>query len=80
MVRLLLVAFIAIFAVIILQRVIARIKPEAPAATKNEEKMHKCEICGLHVPESTVLNYQQKFFCSETHKLSFIETQSKDAE
>jgi len=78
MIRLLLVAFVTIFVVIILQRVISRIKLAAPTSRKNEEKMHKCETCGLHVPESTALCYQERFFCSEPHKLAFIEAQSKD--
>ena len=78
MIRLLLVAFVTIFALFLLQRVIARLKPQVPPSTKSEEKMHKCETCGLHVPESTALTYQQRFFCSESHKLAFIETQSKD--
>ena len=78
MIRFILVAFITIFAIIVLQRLISRIKPQTPTSTKNEEKMHKCETCGLHVPESTVVNYQQRFFCSESHKLAFLETQSKD--
>jgi len=79
MIRLILLASVAIFAVILLQKTISRIKPKTPSSSKNEEKMHKCDTCGLHVPESTALNYQQRYFCSESHKLAFIETHSKDS-
>ena len=79
MIRLILLASVAFFAVILLQKTIYRIKPKIPSSSKNEEKIHKCDTCGLHVPESTALNYQQRYFCSESHKLAFIETHSKDS-
>lgn len=83
MLRLIIVALLASLAVALLQRFISRLRlgnqsPAHQASKKPEEKISKCETCGLHIPETSGIWYQEKFFCSNDHKVSFIEAQSKE--
>lgn len=83
MLRLIIVALLATLAVALLQSFVSKLKlgnqnSAQKASKKPEEKISKCETCGLHIPETSGIWYEEKFFCSEAHKLSFIEVRSKD--
>lgn len=84
MIRLLILAVLVSAAALLFRKFVSQLKLNKPtagtktASKSTEEKISKCETCGLHVPESSGQLYQDKFFCSEAHKLAFIETHSKE--
>ena len=84
MIRLIILASLVSIAALLFRKFFSQLKLNQPTSrTKTvskptEEKISKCETCGLHVPESSGQMHQDKFFCSEAHKLAFIETHSKE--
>lgn len=84
MIRLIILLVLASLAVLLLQKLRSSLRLQQRKATNREnrnqaeEKISKCKACGLHVPQSSGLEYQGKFFCSEAHKLAFIENQKEN--
>ncbi len=84
MIRLIILLVLASLAVLLLQKLRSslRLQQRKPttrnSGNQTEEKISKCKTCGLHVPQSSGLEYQDKFFCSEAHKLAYIENQKEN--
>lgn len=38
-----------------------------PPTTSDQHIVRRCDQCGVHVPESTGVRYQEQFFCCPEH-------------
>ena len=46
---------------------------KTPAAGSNEQKMIRCALCNVHVPEGLALREDARAFCCEKHRRQWHE-------
>lgn len=69
LIRLLVIALIVYLVIQIFKRWAANKKLQSGARQKiqEEQKMVRCDVCQLHIPEKEALQHDGKFYCSQEH-------------
>lgn len=58
-----------VVAVVLIFLILTRSKRTGtPPSDKPAEKMVRCEVCGVHLPQDESVAAQGRFFCSEAHR------------
>ncbi|KAF0804787.1 hypothetical protein A6D6_02821 [Alcanivorax xiamenensis] len=52
--------------------------PRRSSRTIDSERMVKCHLCGVHVPEAEAFRHQSLDFCSREHRREYLEHQESD--
>lgn len=67
LIRLIVIALIIYLVFQIFKRWAANKNIQSPGKQIQQEKMVRCEVCQLYIPEKEALQRDGKFFCSQKH-------------
>ena len=74
LVRLVLIAVVVWLAIYALRRIVNYLTPPKTPSTGATKNMVRCAQCGLHLPESEALTYQEKHFCCQEHRRQYSDS------
>jgi uncharacterized protein len=69
MTRLFLILVIVLLAILLWRSLNKKIKTQAKTKGPIARDMIRCDYCGLHVPEDTILRRHGRHYCSKEHML-----------
>ena len=73
--RLVIIALVVWLVVQALRRLLHPVAaPSKPAATGAAKNMVRCELCGLHLPESEAITAHGKHFCCQEHRHQYSDS------
>lgn len=59
---------IAVAVVVIYLALTRNKRAAAPPSSKPAEKMVRCEVCGVHLPQDESVAAHGRYFCSDAHR------------
>jgi len=82
LIRVILIAVAIYLAIAIYKRLKKGVEQKTPDSPRKEipdqESMHQCAYCKIHLPEHECTRYQTLYFCNLEHQQKYLESDNRD--